>query len=785
MTRLRHTNIVDVIDTGTLANDQPYVVMELVKGIPLDQFLHRQKCTVDQTIAIFLQVCDAILCAHQRGIIHRDLKPANVLVEQDGTAKVLDFGLAKILDKQTTISMGPELVGSVQYMAPEQVTGDSVEVDTRTDVYSLGVMLYQAVTGSFPYQVDGQVLTVLQQIVNQPPIPPRVVRRHSTTMDRSSRFPADLEVVLLKALAKEPWNRYATVGDFAADITAVVERRPVAARKPSLAYRLKVSLARHKLAVIGTLLIASLIGGGTTVALMRRSAARAERLRWCLETLRSLHVPAHADAGELNAAVAELKQRVERGDLTLSDLTIVADALIERRIDEPRIIALNHRRDVASRETPIRMVLGLRHPVPGLSVEATARLRCNDRELKPSAVPVTTDVRRFAVSAGVLSEGEYLLTGDLDITLKSSQAAGGAVVRLTLPAQRVWFLNHYPDGYPTEYPLPAGLLETWKARVQPVRAALESSPKGGNETLTLEFDLPATSSSLAYRLIIESERPLWRSERFLGIEAPASPFEKPRIAPASNFTLTQQDDHWRITTRIPLVNCLLWCDPNELVGKQLTITLASSLGAARSAALSDFRAGDVQFNIVAEDNRLPADRAALELAYKLLHHQTLPARAARALLEFPQSPARDRAAKLVRAYADPRNVAMQVWTVACQKDVPPAIAAKAVQLMESLPTTPTAGLDHDLLLAAALLRAEQAERAKQVLGACQVNPQQSRLRDALLGLTCAKLGDFTSVARIRSQLPESSGGPEQWAEPFVTELMNYPLPPAAASVPRN
>ena len=302
---LQHPHIVTVFDSGRTADGRQFFAMDYIRGVPLDRYALDRSLGLRDKLRLLSAVAKAVNHAHQRGVIHRDLKPSNILVDDAGEPHILDFGLARPVEQReaTLMTTAGVVAGTLPYMSPEQARGLPDAVDVRSDVYALGVILYELVTGCYPYPIEADVVRSLQHIAETPPERPSRARSRIQTGPAAKDAPVpapideDVETIAMKALAKERDHRYQTAGDLARDIDLYLAGEPIQARRDSTWYVLSRAIRRHRLAALGIGGMCLVVAAALVVsisywqqAVIQRDAARAaeKQAREHFEQVRAL-----------------------------------------------------------------------------------------------------------------------------------------------------------------------------------------------------------------------------------------------------------------------------------------------------------------------------------------------------------------------------------------------------------------------------------------------------------------------------------------------------------------
>lgn len=364
---MRHPSIAQILDAGALPDGQPYFAMEFVDGQPLTSFCDAHQYSIDDRLRLFADVCAGVQHAHQKGVIHRDLKPSNILVAIDNgvpTPKIIDFGLAKALgelrlSEQTQFSAIGMVMGTFQYMSPEQAGHDGDSIDTRTDIYALGAVLYELLTGSTPLDeaaVRSKThLAVMDLIKSQDadrpskrlssqPVATQSVLcdfRRTDTSQLKRVLEGDLDWIVLRALEKEPKDRYPSASDLAEDIDSYLRDLPVKAHKPSRSYIARKFYRRNKVATWAavSVLVGLLVGGSGLAYAYVTSAASAERYarvaekereaRRAADSLREKESLAKREAVALSKKEAEARIESEKSRAKLRNAAGMLQAVFE------------------------------------------------------------------------------------------------------------------------------------------------------------------------------------------------------------------------------------------------------------------------------------------------------------------------------------------------------------------------------------------------------------------------------------------------------------------------
>ncbi|MCU0239132.1 MAG: serine/threonine protein kinase, partial [Pyrinomonadaceae bacterium] len=337
---LEHPNIARLLGGGMTQKGLPYYAMEFIEGVPIDEFCQENNLSINERLELFRQVCVAVSFAHSRLVVHRDLKPSNIFVTKDGIVKLLDFGISKVLTPNSEQMGTATQIGIMTpaYASPEQVRGETVS--TSTDVYSLGVILYELLTDQLPYQTKGKSIAELLEIVSSSKI-----ERPSFALENTNRkskiknqksITGDLDTITLKALNREITRRYASVEQFSEDIKRYLNGLPVSAQPDSFSYRYRKFIQRNKVGVIATSAVFLALIGGILATLYQNRIARQQQAiaEKRFEQVRKL---ANNVVFKYHDAIANLAGSTETREMLVKDATEYLDNLAQDAGDNPEL----------------------------------------------------------------------------------------------------------------------------------------------------------------------------------------------------------------------------------------------------------------------------------------------------------------------------------------------------------------------------------------------------------------------------------------------------------------
>jgi len=471
--RLQHPGIARIYAAGT-ADGLPYFVMELVRGTPLTTYARTECRDIADRLELFARVCDAVQYAHQQGVIHRDLKPANILVDETGQPKTLDFGVARLTESENPQTLKTDVgvvVGTLQYMSPEQVAGDSMDIDTRSDIYALGVILYELLAEQLPYSWKaGGIAAAAQTIIMTEPTLLGSINR---------RYRGDIETIAAKALEKEKARRYASAAALASDVRHYLRDEPISARPVSAAYQLQKLMRRHRAAFVGLGIAALALVAGTVVSTaMAVRANNASRL-------------AESRRGEAVAAQTLADQRrgeAERGRLAADAARRSADSAREDAVRQRAAAIASSQRATTEAEKAFATSTFLQDMLESTNPEVTEGRNLTIKEV--------VDRAGQALASGRLAN-QPTVRADMYITLGRTYGAVAAY-----DSALVYFDSAYAIRART---------------LGPLHPSAVTALLNGGEILTYKRDLPA--GERRYRVALEAARRVQPPRADLVVEA--------------------------------------------------------------------------------------------------------------------------------------------------------------------------------------------------------------------------------------------------------------------------
>jgi len=351
LANLDHPNIARLLDGGTTADGLPYFVMEYIEGVPVNVYCDAQTLSIIERLELFRTICAAVQYAHQNLVIHRDIKPSNILVTADGTPKLLDFGIAKLLDpasvENAEATQTAFRVMTPEYASPEQLRGQNVT--TASDVYSLGVLLYELLTGQRPYKLHSRAPEEIRAVIceQEPARPGQAIAQCGMKRQSVNRNPKslrdDMDNIILMAMRKEPHRRYASVEQFSEDVRRCMDELPVRARKDTFSYRAQKFIRRNKMGVLATGIVLLALLGGMMATLWQARVARLERARAEVERAKAerrfsdVRKLANSFVFKYHDAIAKFPGSTPVREMLVKDALEYLDNLAQEAGDDPSL----------------------------------------------------------------------------------------------------------------------------------------------------------------------------------------------------------------------------------------------------------------------------------------------------------------------------------------------------------------------------------------------------------------------------------------------------------------
>ncbi len=423
LAQLQHPNIAMLLDAGVSETGAPYIVMERVDGRPIDEHCRAHALSVEGRLHLFLDVCHAVQAAHNALVVHLDLKPSNILVTDEGLVKLVDFGVSQLLDDAEGAS-APSRAFTPAYAAPEQI--DARPLTTATDVYALGAVLYQLLAGVRPFSLPSETSVGIEQTIrSNPPTPPSTAARTGERDDRAAtrlrrRLEGDLDTIVLKAMRKDPAERYASPAALADDVRRHLEGRTVEARQPTLTYRASRFLRRNRAGVAAASLIMLALAGGLIGVSWQARAAAAQRDR-AEQRFTDLRRLTNVLVTQVDERLADLPGSVDARRAIVSESTAYLDSLAAELDDEPDLlleVAASYNQLASLQRNMTSSDLG--DTAAALRNHTRAReLRERALELRPEDLTIYRDLSETAMSLGDMHRAQ----GDFDAAVSEYQDA--------------------------------------------------------------------------------------------------------------------------------------------------------------------------------------------------------------------------------------------------------------------------------------------------------------------------------------------------------------------------